>query len=101
MVMKVVSMMAVAPSFLYRYYPSHVESNNSLWDQRQRGARKSNSGSGRPEATKIGRVQLHNDRQRTVVNVRIRLARAVSPRSSNGEAQGPAGSTSCNLAHGV
>jgi hypothetical protein len=47
MVMKVVSMVAVAPSFLYRYYPSHVESNNSLWDQRQRGARKSNGGSGR------------------------------------------------------
>jgi hypothetical protein len=49
MVMKVVSMMAVrdgavAPSFLYRYYPSHVESNNSLWDQRQRGVSKSNGG---------------------------------------------------------
>jgi hypothetical protein len=45
MVMKVVSMVAVrgwavAPSFLYRYYPRHVESNNSLWDQRQRGASK-------------------------------------------------------------
>jgi hypothetical protein len=54
---------AVAPSFLYRYYPSHVESNNSLRDQRQRERAKSNGGWGGPEATKVGRVQLHTGRQ--------------------------------------
>jgi len=48
MVIKVVSMVAdwayqggrVVPSLLYRYCPADVESNNSLWDQRQRSARR-------------------------------------------------------------
>jgi hypothetical protein len=78
MVMKVVSIVAVevrwlvekvVRSVLYRYRPVYVESNNSFWDQRQRGGSESVGGSGEARcllkyagpARSVG-YQLHNGR---------------------------------------